>query len=166
VVDAGRCLSFQTIENRGAVPDDLKHGGWTFGCDACQEVCPWNHRFARPTREPGFAPRERGLWDVPLDALIRMDHGEWELRARGSAMARPKHFGTVRNALVAAGGSGDPALLGACAARLRDPHEGVREAAAWAVGRLGGSPSELETSVEPLPACGAGLGPQDAPPDD
>lgn len=154
VVDAGRCLSYQTIENRGVVPDDRK-SDWLFGCDACQEVCPWNRRFATPTREPGFAPRAEGLWDVPLDRLIRMDHAEWERRARGTAMARPKHFGTVRNALIVAGRSGDRSLLDACAARLADPHEGVRDAAAWAVRRLGGDPATARAST--LPPCGEGL---------
>ena len=156
VVDAGRCLSYQTIENRGVVPDDRK-ADWLFGCDACQEVCPWNRRFARPTNERGFAPRERGLWDVPLERLVRMDHAEWEERARGTAMARPKHFGTVRNALIAAGASGDRALLSACAERLADPNEGVRDAAAWAVRRLGGDPEAAVREAVALPPCGEGL---------
>lgn len=86
-----------------------------------------------------------------------MDHAEWEERARGTAMARPKHFGTVRNALIAAGASGDAALLGACAARLADPNEGVRDAATWAVHRLGGDPAVVAREAEPLPPCGEGL---------
>ena len=161
VVDARACLSYQTIENRQVVPDAIKPNtdGWLFGCDRCQEVCPWNHRFAAPTAERGFAPRERGLWDVPLEALIRMDHLEWEGRARGTALARPKHFGTVRNALLAAGNTGDPSLLDACAARLSDPNEGVRDAATWAIRRLGGDPDALRGSTTPLPPCGAGLDP-------
>ncbi|AKU90114.1 tRNA epoxyqueuosine(34) reductase QueG [Vulgatibacter incomptus] len=159
VVDASRCLSYQTIENRGAVPDELKEGtsGWIFGCDACQEVCPWNRRFAEPTREAGFLPRTQALWDVPLARLISMDHAEWSGRARGTAMARPKHFGTVRNALLAAGESGDLSLVDACATRLDDPHEGVRDAAEWAVRRLGSDPDELRRAAEALPPCGAGL---------
>lgn len=158
VVDAGKCLSYQTIENRGVVPDELKTD-WFFGCDACQEVCPWNKRFARPTREKGFAPRVNGLWDVPLDRLIAMDFAEWEERARGTALARPKHFGTVRNALIAAGASGDDSLVGVASARLADPNEGVRDAAAWAVRRLGGDPSAVPEAT--LPPCGEGLGKED-----
>ena len=86
-----------------------------------------------------------------------MDFTEWQERARGTAMARPKHFGTVRNALIAAGSSGDRALLGACASRLGDPHEGVRDAARWAVARLGGDPDVLASESEALPPCGEGL---------
>jgi len=164
VVDSVRCLSYQTIENRGVVPDGFK-SEWLFGCDACQEVCPWNLRFARPTAERGFSPRANGLWDVPLDRLVRMGHAEWEARARGTALARPKHFGTVRNALIAAGSVGDPALLEACAARLSDPNEGVRDAAAWAVRRLGGDPARLAAEVEQLPPCGEGLGRVDEGPE-
>lgn len=159
VVDSRRCLSYQTIENRGVVPDAIKERseGWIFGCDLCQEVCPWNLRFATAGSEPAFAPRANGLWDVPLDALIAMGHEEWSERARGTAMARPKHFGTVRNALIAAGASGAPELLEICARRLGDPHPGVRDAARWAVRRLGGDPEALARKTEPLPPCGEGL---------
>jgi epoxyqueuosine reductase len=155
VVDSRRCLSYQTIEQREAVPDEVKAaaGGWVFGCDDCQTVCPWN-RFAVPATESRLLPREYALWDVSLDRLIRMDHGEWEARARGTAVARPKHYGLVRNALVVAGNAGDPSLLPACAARLVDPHPAVRDAAAWAVRRLGGDPA---VPGEPLPPCGEGL---------
>lgn len=158
VVDSEKCLSYQTIENRDVVPDPLKRD-WIFGCDACQEVCPWNHRFARPTREPGFAPKANGLWDVPLDRLIAMSWEEWDLRARGTAMARPKHFGTVRNALIAAGAGGDPSLLEACTGRLADPHPGVRDAARWAVSKLGGDPDQRKRDTPQLPPCGEGLAP-------
>jgi epoxyqueuosine reductase len=156
VVDSRRCLSYQTIEQRGVVPDAIKPGagGWVFGCDDCQTCCPWNERFARPTAEARLLPREGALWDVPLDRLIRLDHAAWEGRARGTAVARAKHFGLVRNALIAAGNSGDPGLLPACAARLDDPHPAVADAAAWAVRRLGGDPA---APGERLPPCGAGL---------
>lgn len=159
VVDARRCLSYQTIENRELMPDPIKEqaSGWIFGCDRCQEVCPWNRRFAQPTEEPGFMPRSDALWDVPLARLITMEHEEWAERARGTALARPKHFGTVRNALVAAGESGDPQLLSSCASRLSDPHPGVRDAAAWSVRKLGGDPEELLEQIPQLDPCGEGL---------
>ena len=72
-------------------------------------------------------------------------------------MARPKHFGTVRNALVVAGASGDVSLLPACAERLADPNDGVRDAAEWAVRRLGGDPAVVAREATPLPPCGEGL---------
>ncbi len=160
VVDARRCLSYQTIEQRAELPDPIKAGagGWIFGCDDCQTCCPWNERFSTPATEPRLLPREHALWDVSLDRLIRMDYAEWEERARGTSVARAKHYGLVRNALVAAGhaspGPAGPDLLAACRARLADPHPSVRDAAAWAVRRLGGDPA---FPGDPLPPCGEGL---------
>jgi len=141
VVDARRCISYQTIENRGAVPDELKEGtsSWLFGCDDCQEVCPWNERFARPTDEPRFHPRRGGLWDVPLERLLAMEEDEYERRSRGTPLARPKHFGILRNALLAAGARREPALAGLCEAHLDHPHPAVRDAAAWALQRIEGA---------------------------
>lgn len=138
VVDARRCISYQTIENRGEVPDGLKSGtaGWLFGCDDCQEVCPWNHRFARPTDEARFAPRPTGLFDVPLERLLAMGEATYAERSRGTALARPKHHGILRNALLAAGRSGAPQLAAHCRAHLEHPHPAVRDAAAWALARL------------------------------
>lgn len=155
VVDSRRCISYQTIENREEVPDELKEGvsGWFFGCDACQEVCPWNLRFAKPRTEDRFAPRPTSLWHVPLERLISLSHEEWAQRARGTPLARPKHFGVVRNALLAAGRSGDPTLAAVCAARADDPHPAVRDAARWALERL----DAQEVEAAPLPPCGAGL---------
>lgn len=138
VVDARRCISYQTIENRGAIPDELKEGtsSWLFGCDDCQEVCPWNHRFAHPTDERRFRPREDGLWDVPLERLLRMEEDEFVRHSRGTALARPKHYGVLRNALLAAGARRDLSLVPLCEARLSHPHPAVRDAAAWAIERL------------------------------
>lgn len=138
VVDARRCISYQTIENRGPVPDELKEGtsDWLFGCDACQEVCPWNQRFAQPTDDHRFAPRPTGLFDVPLERLLEMDEAECAERCRGTALARPKPVGILRNALLAAGRKGDPALASACRAHLEHPNAGVRDAAGWAFSRL------------------------------
>lgn len=138
VVDSRRCISYQTIENRGAVPDELKSGTsrWFFGCDDCQEVCPWNLRFARPTDEPRFHPREEGLYHVPLARLLDMSEETYRERSRGTPLARPKHHGMLRNALLAAGESGAPELEEACRVHLEHPHPAVRNAAAWALARL------------------------------
>ncbi len=139
VVDARRCISYLTIENRGPVPDELKAetGAWLFGCDDCQEVCPWNLRFHRPTDEGRFAPRATGLYDVPLERLLTMDEATYGERSRGTALARPKYAGILRNALLAAGARGDRRLADACRAHLSHPHPAVRDAAAWAVERIG-----------------------------
>jgi len=98
VVDATRCISYQTIENRGVIPADLeeKLEGWVFGCDICQEVCPWN-RFARVSTEPDFAPRS-GQANPRIDAFLEMDEETFNKRFEGSPLRRTKWQGMVRNA--------------------------------------------------------------------
>ena len=100
VLDANKCISYQTIENRGEIPKEL-HGnmeGWLFGCDICQEVCPWN-RFAKTSTEPDFAPRE-GQANPPLDPILAMDEAEFDARFAGTPIRRAKWQGMRRNAAV------------------------------------------------------------------
>lgn len=151
VVDARRCLSFTTIEEKGPLPEGLlaAHAGVAFGCDLCQQSCPWNERFAQETTEPKLRPRPDGLWDVPLARIAGMDFAEWERRARGTSVARAYHRGLVRNALVA--GKGSPGMAEVARGRLSDPDPGVRAAARFAAG-------EREPG-DALPACGDGVGP-------
>lgn len=101
VVDSRRCLSYLTIEHRGPIDAELlQHfDGWVFGCDVCQDVCPWNLKFARATAEPGFQPRE-GFVDPPLDAWERMTPEEFDGRFRGSPVRRTKHAGLRRNIAI------------------------------------------------------------------
>ncbi len=101
VVDARRCISYQTIENRGDVPEDLHagHGDWVFGCDVCQEVCPWN-RFARETTAAAFHPRE-GRANPDLNELTSMDAAKFNQRFAGSAIRRAQLSGMKRNARIA-----------------------------------------------------------------
>lgn len=98
VVDARRCISYQTIENRGDVPEELHagHGDWVFGCDVCQEVCPWN-RFARETTATAFHPRA-GCANPNLDELSSMDELQFNQRFAGSAIRRAQLSGIKRNA--------------------------------------------------------------------
>jgi epoxyqueuosine reductase len=95
-LDARRCISYLTIELRGETPADLVPcvGDWVFGCDVCQQVCPWN-RFARPTGEPAFAPRHARL---DLHELAEMDDGTFHQRFARSAIRRAKRQGLARNA--------------------------------------------------------------------
>ncbi len=108
VVDSRRCISYQTIENRGAAPEGLpeKFGDWVLGCDVCQEVCPWNRRVCA-TGERDFFPREA---HVDLLALAAMTEDAFRDRFAGTPVLRAKHAGMVRNARVAlnnaAGGHG------------------------------------------------------------
>ncbi|MCS7251741.1 MAG: tRNA epoxyqueuosine(34) reductase QueG [Anaerolineae bacterium] len=103
-IEAERCLSYLTIERREGIPEDLRPaiGDWLFGCDICQEVCPWNQRFARPTQEPAFQPRE-GIARMLLREVLQMDEAAFRARFRRSAIRRAKWRGLVRNALVIAG---------------------------------------------------------------
>jgi epoxyqueuosine reductase len=93
-LDSRRCISYLTIEARGPVPEELLAGvgGHVFGCDICQEVCPWNSR-APLSDEAAFAPREI----PPLEDLARMSEDEFREFARGTPLARPKYAGFMRN---------------------------------------------------------------------
>ena len=99
VVDSRKCISYATIELRdetlpGEIAENLN--GWLYGCDICQDVCPWN-RFEKPTDEPRFEPRH-GETSLSLDGIDRMEHSEYVERFRGSAMKRTKLSGLKRNA--------------------------------------------------------------------
>lgn len=99
VVDSRKCISYATIELRDeALPDDIAANlkGWIYGCDICQDVCPWN-RFEQPTAETWFEPRN-GETSLSLEALAAMSHDEYVERFRGSAMKRAKLAGLKRNA--------------------------------------------------------------------
>lgn len=101
VVDANRCISYQTIENRGTIPPDIANRSkdWIFGCDICQEVCPWN-RFAPEPSEPAFLPRP-GLAHPDLREIIEMDEPTFDERFAGTPVRRTKHAGMQRNAAIA-----------------------------------------------------------------
>ncbi len=100
VVDSRRCISYQTIENRGDIPEDLhaKHGDWIFGCDVCQEVCPWN-RFATETSEEDFLPRP-GHANPDLDVLLALDEDSFDAEFAGTTLRRAKYSGMMRNAAI------------------------------------------------------------------
>ena len=138
LVDARRCLSFHTIERRGPIPEEVAErlGPWAFGCDDCQTVCPWNQGAAARC-DPELRARA-GQSGLDLDALLALTFEEYRLRFWGTALARARYEGLLRNAVLAAGHAGEPRLLGAVRAHLASPFEGVRAAARWAVARLGG----------------------------
>lgn len=134
-LDARRCISYLTIELRGPVPDEFKPmmGDWIFGCDVCQEVCPWN-RKAPQGREPAFA-ENGGQFD--LIELLEMNEDQFRARFRHTALWRAGRAGLARNAALALGNSGDERALPTLQRALGDADEGVREAAAWAVRKIG-----------------------------
>jgi len=114
VLDARRCISYLTIEAKGAVPEALEFrvGDWLFGCDVCQEVCPWNVRFARETAEPRYRARPADQWPT-LQEIVRMQEHECEEAFEGTALERAGCTGLARNAKVV--------LANACRGRLEPP---------------------------------------------
>ena len=104
IMDARRCISYLTIEHRGGIPLELRPllGNRVFGCDICQEVCPFTRRFAERDTEPDYAPRPHAEAPSLLN-LLRMTREEWEGFSRGSAIRRAGYDGFKRNVAVAAG---------------------------------------------------------------
>ncbi|HUL59500.1 MAG TPA: tRNA epoxyqueuosine(34) reductase QueG, partial [Anaeromyxobacteraceae bacterium] len=135
-VDARRCLSFWTIERRGAIPADLaaRLGGRVFGCDACQTACPWNEGLA-PSADVELVPRP-GQLALDLEGLLRLTEQEYRRRFHGTALARARYDGLVRNAILLAGESGDARWAPWVEPHQASPHPGVRAAAEWALARL------------------------------
>jgi epoxyqueuosine reductase len=163
VMDARRCISYLTIEHRGPIPQELRRplGNRVYGCDICQEVCPFNQRFAEESREPDYGARG---WRVPTraEAIVSRQHGTtvdenepvetpalidlleialdepaWDVHTRGSAVRRVGRAGFARNVCVALGnwGAGDAVpILGRA---LSDTEPLVRGHAAWALGEIG-----------------------------
>lgn len=137
VLDARLCISYLTIEHRGAIPVALrsKIGNWIFGCDVCQEVCPWNDKVVR---ERGVSGTSALLPYLP--DLARLNDQQFRNRFRRSAIRRAKRDGFVRNVMVALGNTQNPAAVGMLVeALLDDPSALVRAHAAWALGVIGGA---------------------------
>ena len=137
VVDSNRCISYLTIELRGSIPLESRPelGDWVFGCDVCQEVCPWN-RKVEPTPDAAF--RDDGsLKDRDLSDLVRLDEKTFRDRFADSALQRPRRAGLVRNALIVAANTGHGRALDAAGDALSDPEPVIRETAAWALGQEG-----------------------------
>jgi epoxyqueuosine reductase len=165
VMDATRCISYLTIEHRGPIPEELRPlmGNRVFGCDICQECCPFVQKFSRVADEPDYAAREawEAEWDRDRDdedddgpteavipttdgptlvALLRMSEDEWDAFTRGSAIRRAGYNGLRRNVAIALGNwlstgdTPDPDAVGELVAALSDEDAAVAEAAAWALG--------------------------------
>ena len=149
LLDSRLCISYLTIELKESIPKALrpKIGNLIFGCDICQEVCPWNSK-AVPTDEPAFQPRDGNLTPKLL-SLIGMTQQEFSRRFKGSPIKRTKRRGFLRNVLVAIGNWGEPSAVPALKDALTDDEPLVRSHAAWALGKIGGDTAKqiLQTQL-------------------
>jgi len=139
VVDSRRCISYHSIELKGAIPMEYRAamGDRVFGCDDCQDVCPWNRR-APETGHPAFVARP---WNEMPDLIemLGLTPETFRTRFKGSPIKRTKRRGLLRNAAVALGNTKDPGAVPALADSLGDDEPLVRGHAAWALGNVGGT---------------------------
>ncbi|MBV20704.1 MAG: tRNA epoxyqueuosine(34) reductase QueG [Planctomycetaceae bacterium] len=147
-LDARLCISYQTIENRGTIPEELRPQleGWLFGCDICSEVCPFGHDTPDLTERFGLHP---ALEHTGLETLVDLSEEEFAKVFEGSPLRRPGRAGLARNAALLLGnepgGKGPDALLHALAA---DPSPVVREAAAWSLERAFGEDARVRAALD------------------
>lgn len=142
VLDASRCISYLTIELRNPIPRDLRPGvgSWLFGCDVCQDVCPWNTK-APTTSEPAFQPLADSN-PLALVELFALDDEAFRQRFRRTPLWRSKRRGILRNAAIVLGNQRDLAALPALVQGLNDSEPLIRGACAWALGQLGSAESQ------------------------
>jgi epoxyqueuosine reductase len=165
VLDARRCISYLTIEHRGAIPVELRPlmGAHIFGCDICQEVCPVNlvaekrlratGRLGGPGEPQMFRPRAAVGSSPELISLLALDEEGFRARFRHSPIKRAKRRGLLRNVCIALGNIGDPVAIPALLAALADGEPLVRGHAAWALGRL--NAQEARPALDALAASDA-----------
>lgn len=138
VLDARRCISYLTIELKSQIPIELRSGmqDWLFGCDLCQDVCPWNRKSPATSRAE-YQPQADLNPASALD-LLRMSEAEFQDRFRHTPLSRPGWNGLRRNAAIALGNCGDSQAIPTLIELLSDPSITLRGAVAWALGQLGG----------------------------
>jgi epoxyqueuosine reductase len=148
-VNAPLCISYQTIENRGIIPIEVRErmGDWVFGCDVCQDVCPYTGA-AKSMFDEAFRPATIDNAFPALSSLLRMSEEEFRATYRGTAVLRTKRSGLARNAAIALGNTGDPDDLLILSEALRS-HDLplVRAHVAWAIGRIGGPAARVDLAV-------------------
>jgi epoxyqueuosine reductase len=149
-LDARRCISYLTIENKGSIPHEFRKalGNRIYGCDDCLAACPWN-KFARDGREAKLAARE-ALRAPGLDELAALDDAAFRALFTKSPIKRIGRDRFLRNVLIAIGNSGDASLVPAAERLTSDPNPLVRGAAAWALGQLLDRPSFAERAKAAL----------------
>ena len=138
-LDARRCISYLTIEHKGAIPHEFRPlmGNHIFGCDECQLACPWNQKFARPAMIPAFQTSlERRAPN--LAALASLSDKEFKARFEKSAILRTKRRGLLRNVAIALGNWGSGDTLAPLRTLIEDSEPLIRSHAVWGLGRIGG----------------------------
>ena len=135
-IDARRCISYLTIEHKGAIPIEFRKaiGNRIYGCDDCLAICPWN-KFAQEAQEAKFTARV-DLIAPPLEELLTLDDAAFRTKFSGSPVKRIGRESFVRNCLIAAGNSEDPNILPAVMSLMDDPSPIIHEAALWALQEL------------------------------
>jgi epoxyqueuosine reductase len=135
-LDARKCISYLTIEKRGSIPEDLRPqmGNHLFGCDICQDVCPWN-RKAPASTEADFQPKTE-LMNPPLEQIAELIQRQFQEVFRHSPVKRAKYSGLRRNAAVAMGNSGDPKFVPRLQQMAVDEDGNVAEHARWALEQI------------------------------
>ena len=138
LLDARRCISYLTIELKNSIPRELRPlmGNRIFGCDECQDVCPWPRRFARPAQERAFYPVDLDRAAPRLLDLIPLSDEQFRHRFKGTPILRARRRGLLRNVAVALGNWGDESAIPALKEALNDAEPLVRAHAAWALGRI------------------------------
>ena len=133
VLDATKCISYLTIELRGPVPEELREplGDWLYGCDVCQDVCPWNRKAG-----PAAFPHDPELARLDPIELLGLDEAAFRARFKRTSLWRNRRPGLLRNAALVLGNVGDARALPALERAAREEADPIREAAAWAVGRI------------------------------
>ena len=139
ILDSNRCISYLTIEHKEIIPETVRPlmGNWIYGCDECQEICPWVRRYAprKPTRETFL--RYDPEWVAPkLVDLLAMDDTAFRARFKGTPIKRTRRHRFLRNVAIALGNWGSPDALPALRRALQDPEPLIKEHAAWAIGRI------------------------------
>jgi len=154
-LDARRCISYWTIEHKGAIPEEFadRLDDWAFGCDVCQDVCPWN-RKAPEGRQPELDPRPEWVNPDLIDWLSR-DPVEFRKSLKGTALSRSKRAGLLRNAALILGRRGSTEAVPVLIDRLDDTDPTVRASAEWALARIGTAEAilaleERRSGVQPL----------------
>jgi epoxyqueuosine reductase len=146
-IDARRCISYLTIEHDGPIPTELRSamGNRIYGCDDCLAVCPWNRFADAAAANRAFLPRAE-LAAPRLPDLLALDDAAFREMFSGSPIKRIGAKRMIRNCLIAAGNSGDPALAQAIRPHLDDPDPVIAEAAEWALSQLGFSSAKMQAA--------------------